>query len=144
MSDHRRLLLFATLPALCVAAIFEICLGHRHDYVGHFLAGYGATLSVTMVWMRALPPIRFEQNAFRGGVAACTCCILLGAAAEATMFRIAKFDELDFCNQNLGAVLAAICATAYIRSSKPRDSDFDYGLIAGICFVGAGGCFAVA
>jgi hypothetical protein len=70
-------------------------------------------------------------------------CIGAGAVAEATFFRIAKFDEIDFCSQSLGAVLAGLAATGF-NANEIKASNYDVGLIAGIVFLGIGGCFAVA
>jgi hypothetical protein len=74
----------------------------------------------------------------------CIACIALGAITESTIFRLAKFDEIDFCNQSLGAVLAGLAAVAYVEDRALRTSEIDLGLIAGIVFLGMGGCFAVA
>jgi hypothetical protein len=134
----------AIIPAVVVGVIFEMFLGHRHDYTGHYAAGYGATFGVAMFWMRIIPAERYLQLANRGIVPLCVGCILLGVVTEATIFRIAKFDEIDFCNQSVGAVLAALCAMAFIGAEKPTESQLSYGLIVGILFLGVGGCFAVA
>lgn len=40
----------------------------------------------------------------------------LGAVAEATIFRLALFDPVDFCNQSLGACLAGSCLVGRPRS----------------------------
>jgi hypothetical protein len=137
-------LLVAIVPALAVGIAFELFLGHRHDYTGHYAAGYGGTFAAAMFWLRTIPAHRFSRVAPRGVVPFCMTSVLLGGFAEATIFRIAKFDEIDFCNQSIGAVLASVCAMAYIRSEKPPQANLDYGMIAGIVFLGAGGCFAVA
>ena len=76
-------------------------------------------------------------------LAVCISCIALGALTEATVFRLAKFDEIDFCSQSLGAVLAGIAAIRFSLHGA-SGKQFDSGLIAGIAFLGAGGCFAVA
>jgi len=132
------------LPAAAIGVFFELYLGHRHDYAGHYLAGYGGSLAAFMLFLRMLPPESFARWSIRGNVPLCLACILLGAITEATIFRIAKFDEVDFCNQSLGAVLAAIVALFFAYTPKPRGLDLDVGLIVGIAFLGAGGCFAVA
>src|SRR5262245_31531691 len=132
----------AIVPAVAAMAAFELFLGHRHDYAGHFLAGYGGTLGAFMFWLRLVPAERFAVWSILGNVPLCTGCIALGTCAEATAFRIAKFDEIDFCNQSLGAVLAAVVAISYASTTKPPAMQFDMGLIIGIVFLGAGGCFA--
>lgn len=139
-----RKLLLATGPALLAGLAFELFLGHRHDYTGHFAAGYGGTLGLIMVWLRVLPAERFGRLSIGSIVPLCLLCIGLGTITEATIFRLAKFDEVDFCNQSLGAVLACAAALAYVGPAKPPERHFDFGLIAGIVFLGAGGCFAVA
>jgi len=137
-------LLNTIVPAATIGVLFECFLHHRHDYAGHFLGGYGATLAVFMIWMRELSSPQFSVWAMRGNFALYVFCILLGVGTEATIFRIAKFDEIDFCNQSLGAVVAALVALSFAGKAKPPVREFDYGLIAGIAFLGAGGCFAVA
>ena len=137
-------LLLAIAPALAIGALFELFLGHRHDYTGHLLAGYGGTLGAFMVWLRQLNGPAFGRWSVRGNVPLCLGCILLGVATEATIFRIAKFDEIDFCNQSLGAVLAALVGLAYAGQRELPGREFDHGLIAAIAFLGAGGCYAVA
>jgi hypothetical protein len=139
-----RLLLLAILPAISGVVIFELFLGHRHDYSGHYVAGYGATFAAAMFGLRILDRSKFQQRATRMLIPFCFACIAGGAIAEATVFRLARFDEIDFCNQSIGAVLATVCASGYIRLQKCADEEYDYGLIAGIAFLGLGGCLAVA
>jgi peptidoglycan biosynthesis protein MviN/MurJ (putative lipid II flippase) len=143
LQSHIRLIL-AVVPALALAVVFEVFLSPRHDYTGHYLAGYGGTLSAYMVWMRLHPSRQIERWGVFSIVPICLCCIALGAVTEATIFRLAKFDELDFCNQSLGAVLAGLAMLSYIQPDSHQASDANWGLIAGILFLGAGGCFAVA
>jgi hypothetical protein len=144
MTANNSRMLLSIVPAIAVGGTFELFLGHRHDYAGHFLAGYGGSLAAYMVWLRMLPPVQFRAWSVTGNVPLCLGCIVLGACAEATIFRLAKFDELDFCNQSLGAVLAALAALSFASGDHAPAHDLDYGLIAGIAFLGAGGCFAVA
>ena len=82
-----------------------------------------------------LPAPAFAKWSVLSNIPACLACILLGACAEATIFRIAKFDELDFCNQSLGAVLAVLVALAIVPTAKPAEFEFDLGLIVGIAFL---------
>lgn len=39
---NRKPLVVAVVPAFVVGIIFEIFIGLRHDYTGHYAAGYGA------------------------------------------------------------------------------------------------------
>ncbi|MGI8978231.1 MAG: hypothetical protein ACR2FY_03295 [Pirellulaceae bacterium] len=144
MPSQAALLLVTILPATAAGAVFEYFLGHRHDYTGHFLAGYGGTLGAMMVWLRTVPERRYAVLSTWGIVPMCVVCILLGAIFEATIFRLAKFDEVDFCNQSLGAVFAAAAALVLVHDPKPQVQLMDFGLIVGIVFLGAGGIYAVA
>ena len=137
-------LLITIVPAVAVGVVFEVLLGHRHDYTGHFLAGYGASLGLMMFTLRQLPAERFAAWSAGAIVLLTLVCILLGVGTELTIFRIGKFDEIDFCNQSLGAVLAGIAALVYCSAIQPSAGEFDRGLIAGIAFLGAGGVYAVA
>jgi hypothetical protein len=138
------ILSIAVIPVLAVGILYETFLGHRHDYTGHFAAGYGGTLGATMVMFRVQSAEQFTRSAQWSVVLMCVACILLGAVAEATAFRIAKFDEIDFCNQSIGAVLASMATLALVGQTKPPDKILDTGLISAIAILGVGGCFAVA
>jgi hypothetical protein len=137
-------LLATLLPAAVAGTLYEYFLGHRHDYTGHFLAGYGGTLGALMVGLRALPARRYAGLSTWSIVPICIACIGLGAIFEATIFRLAKFDEVDFCNQSLGAVIAAAASLWLADSQKPPVQLMDLGLIVGIVILGAGGVYAVA
>jgi hypothetical protein len=131
-------------PALAAGVLFEIFLGHRHDYAGHFLAGYGASLGLLMCSLWLLPAAKYPAWNTAVIVPLTLVCILLGVGTELTIFRIAKFDEIDFCNQSLGAVLAGIAALAYGGRSAPLASEILWALIVSIAFLGAGGVYALA
>ena len=79
-----------------------LLISHRSDYLGHYLAGYGASLVCIWLAWRIVPrqPIAI--------LAATVVCVLLGFGAESTVFRIASFDLLDFYSQSLGAVFAGL------------------------------------
>lgn len=139
-----RYLATAIVPALLIGGLFELFLGHRHDYTGHYAAGYGGTLGALMVWLKGIDRERFLQSGLRSIVPVCLACILLGVFTEATAFRIAKFDEVDFCNQSLGAVLAGLVAVAFITDPRPPDSKFDQTVVVAVVFLSLGGVFAVA
>ncbi len=136
--------LVTAVPAVAAGVLYELYLGHRHDYVGHFAAGYGGTLSAMMVVFGMLSKERFARWSTWGVVPMCLACILLGGIAEATAFRVAKFDEIDFCNQSIGAVLAGISALAVVGRTQPADKTLSTGIIVGIIFLSVGACFAVA
>jgi hypothetical protein len=125
----RQLLLVSVLPVALTGLVFEWFLGHRHDYTGHYLAGFGASFAAVMLWLKTRPTDRFQKDAVRWVVPICLGCIAGGGITEATIFRIAKFDEIDFSNQSLGAVLALLCASSYVRHIKPSDEFFDRGLV---------------
>lgn len=79
-------------------------LGHRLDYAGHHAAGAGAT-------MLLLAPVCAVRVPRRDGViiGLVVTAIVMGIGTEATIFRLAIFDGVDFVNQSLGAVFAGIC-----------------------------------
>ena len=131
------------MPATVVGIIMEVFLQPRHDYVGHFLAGYGATLVACIVGLRGPRGGRLAASSEVTVLLMTLACVAIGAMAEATFFRIAKFDEIDFCSQSLGATLAGIAAVAYVSPKTPA-FDFDWAIVIGIMLLGAGGCFAVA
>jgi len=134
--------LAAILPAAAVSLLYLLLLGHRHDYLGHYAAGYGASFAALAVWLRSLSRAKFESLAPRSILPGCVLCILAGAITEATIFRLARFDEIDFCNQSLGAVMAGIAALTLVREPRPADREFDIATITGIAYLGIGGWFA--
>lgn len=137
-------LLVILLPPLVVGIAYDHWLGHRSDYLGHFLAGFGGTLGAVAVALALLSMALTEGNGTRprtrplatrspggetrNGVLADSrlagwitfgvvlACIGLGAIFEETLYRVAKWDEVDFCNQSLGAVLAGLAALASFRN----------------------------
>ncbi len=66
-------------------------------------------------------------------------CIAVGAVEEATTFRLAKFDEVDFFNQSLGAVLAGL---SLLRGEEERQPPFLALFALSILFLGAGFYYA--
>ncbi len=119
-------------------------LGHRRDYLGHYAAGYGGTLSAIAIVLAAIPATRFEQQASLAVVPCTLLCIAAGTVTEATVFRLAKFDEIDYCNQNLGAVLAGLVAMHIAHGAKPPDVAFRCVIAIGAVFLMIGGYFAVS
>ena len=130
------------LPSTIVCAGYETFLGHRHDYVGHYAAGYGGTLVAILAYFWRLPEEHFRRGASGAILQLCFGCIALGALAESTVFRLAKFDEIDFCNQSLGAVLAAIVSLVFGCEAKPSAMLLKAGLVVGLAFLIVGGIFA--
>lgn len=109
--------LVAAPVALAVA--FYAFLGHRTDYLGHYLAGYAGTLGAGIVALAAIP-----EGAFRRWAAAVLVAVVLGAIAlggwfESTIYRLARFDEVDFCNQSLGAALAGLGLLSLAAAGRP-------------------------
>ena len=116
----QRSLLLTILPAALVALAFGVFFVERRDYLGHFAAGYGATLGLFLLVAAALPRDRFTRWLAWLALPVTAVAIALGAVCETTMFRLAKFDEVDFCNQSLGAVLAILACLAALPA-KPSD-----------------------
>lgn len=77
--------------------LFGLVLAYRPDYLGHMLAGYGGTLFLLSIFAWRRRRLGWE-------VAVITMLAIgLGAGTEATIFRLAIFDPVDFVNQSLGA-----------------------------------------
>lgn len=137
--------LVLVLPPLVVGFAYDKFLGHRSDYLGHFLAGFGGTLGAVAVILGLLsvavastgaeapltrPSARLlsPRSGTRGTALAAygprgwtvlivvLACIGLGAIFEEKLYHLAKWDEVDFCNQSMGAVLAGLAALASQRS----------------------------
>ena len=104
----RRTVLTTCISGLVTCAAFLYFLGHRTDYVGHYSAGFGGTLIAIGIGVGLvssdIDPARLSRIVLLLLVGA----IGLGAVFEATVFRIAVFDPVDFYNQSLGATIAAI------------------------------------
>lgn len=115
--------------------VFVTLLGHRSDYAGHFLAGYGGTLLLLAV------PLASLRDVLRLEVLACVVVAIgLGAALEATVFRLAIFDPVDFANQSLGAVLAGLTVLDRRPSLVAGGAAFALALV----FLSVGAAFAFA
>ncbi len=152
-------LLALLLPPIVVGFTYFQFLGHRSDYLGHFLAGFGGTLGAValslallsmmlmgdgteypLTWPSAAQSPRSgarcraqpsHGQAGRTVVIVVLACIGLGAIFEETLYHIAKWDEVDFCNQSLGAVLAGLAALASrAQSGMPPHPAFGYPLAA--------------
>jgi len=102
---------------------FVALLGERSDYAGHFIAGYGGTLGLAGLPLATLgPPLRREP------LLLALVAIAIGAILEATVFRIAQFDPVDFFNQSLGAALAGIAVLGRPRAVLPALAAFLFAL----------------
>ena len=104
---------------LALAIAYHELLGHRSDYLGHYLAGCGGTLLVIACLLLVLPDVLYGRIAPLTIVLLAVAAIGVGGMFEATIYRIAKFDEVDFCNQSLGAVLAALGVLLAAGRTKP-------------------------
>lgn len=98
----------AAAAVIAAALLYYALFNYRLDYVGHMLAGFGGTLGILSVLL-------FGRSRRLGwsAVVVTIVAIQLGAVAEASVFRIAIFDPVDFVNQSLGACLA--CAAVIGR-----------------------------
>ena len=80
--------------------------GRRNDYPGHFIAGFAGQLTllvaVGLLTRRTLQGWALISLAIAIGV---------GTVTEATIFRLAIFDPVDFFNQSLGATIATAAVT---------------------------------
>lgn len=135
--------LMSTVPAVVVALLFYFLLGHRRDYLGHYAAGYGGTLGFIAVVLAAIPQARFGRLAVLAVVPCTVLCIAGGTLTELTVFRLAKFDEIDYCNQNLGAILAGLATMRIAGNAKPSDSVLRAVISIGLLFLIAGVYFAL-
>jgi hypothetical protein len=137
-----RAMLLLVLPPLFVALLYETLLGHRPDYQGHYLAGFGGTLGAIVLPAALVPRRWFADGVPLLAAIVCPACIGLGTYFELTIFRLARFDEVDFCNQSLGAALAALVAVVALGRGKPGVTAFITGLAVGAAFLGAGFYYA--
>jgi hypothetical protein len=104
---------------------FLVLTPDRLDYPGHYLAGFGGTLGLL-----ALPLASLKDRLGWEVVAAVAIAVALGAVLEATVFRFAIFDPVDFANQSLGACLAGACVAGE-RASLGRAGTA--GAVAVVC-----------
>jgi hypothetical protein len=136
-------LIVSIVPAFVVSLLFYVLLGHRRDYLGHYAAGYGGTLCAITIVLAAIPARLYGRVACSTVLPSTILWIAAGAVAEATVFRLAKFDQVDFCNQSLGAVLAGLAAIYIAGDLKPTDAALRSVLAAGAVFLISGAYFAV-
>lgn len=140
----KRSILFVLLPACSVALFYLLFLGHRSDYAGHYMAGFGGTLFAIMA---SVEIGRGQGRQPSLGILVLTIfliCLGFGTLLEATTFRLAKFDEVDYCNQSFGAVLAALSSLAVLPDSGDLRPVIGPSLFIGITFIIAGFIYAFA
>lgn len=109
VSNMKRLLISVVIGG----SAYAFFLGHRTDYLGHYLAGFGG-----MLLLLAVPRVFWKRPLGWIVPALFILAITFGAVAEATVFRIAIFDPVDFCNQSLGACIAGSCVVGQERSVR--------------------------
>lgn len=101
------------------AAVYLGLLGYRTDAAGHALAGLGGTLLLLGALLAAArAPVGWSV------VGAVLLAVAGGVVTEATIFKLAVFDMVDFANQSIGACLAGLCALG--RCGK-GDANVAYG-----------------
>lgn len=93
---------------------YSLLFGFRTDYSGHYIAGFGAVMVLIAMGWRPVP--------------AALGLIAFGVLTEATVFRLAIFDPVDFNNQSLGAALAALCLAGQV---SPK-SKIPLGILGGL------------
>lgn len=121
----------ATIIGVAVmAALMFAAFPYRADYTGHFLAGAGATLLLL-----ALVAASVEKPQPWLVVGVCLGAVGAGAAAEATVFRLAAYDWVDFSVQSMGAVLVT---APFLEAGARRQPSSAMGLAAFAMLVGAG------
>lgn len=136
--------LFHFAPALLIAAFYLLFLGHRSDYAGHYMAGFGGTLFAIMACAEI--GRERERHVSNGPLVAIVflSCVVFGTLLEATTFRLAKFDEVDYCSQNLGAAVAALSSLGMLPESGADRSVIGSSLFVGMIFLIAGFFYAFA
>ena len=138
----KRTLLLILFPALLLAILYILSLGHRSDYAGHYMAGFGGTLFWIMAGFHIL---RDKQEPMSTGslvLVITLACIAFGTLLEATTFRLAKFDEVDYFNQNLGAILAGCSSIAALPETGVDSPVILPSMIIAMLFLAAGFVYA--
>lgn len=100
-NPRRDVIVPTALVATMVGLAYAVAFAHRSDYMGHYLAGFGATL----VLLSALS-LRTLDNRLVAGVVVFS--VLCGVVAERTVFRSSIADPVDVGNQTVGAAFAGI------------------------------------
>lgn len=139
----RYAMFYGGVPFAIVSGLFLFALGNRSDYLGHYAAGYGGTLCAAAMVLVLMAKTTFSHRAYAIGT--CTLlCIAAGAVAEATVFRLAKFDEIDFFNQSLGAVMAGLVVLRLTRIPTVGDATLWAVVTLGVVAMILGVYFAFA
>lgn len=98
------------LTAVVLGIGYRVVLEYRLDYLGHFAAGFGATLALLAFVLAMFDRPRWAV------VVVVAAAITVGWVTEATIFRFAIFDPVDFANQSLGACIAGAGVVGRPRS----------------------------
>ena len=128
----RPALTVSSVLVLVTAVAYGVLFPDRLDYVGHFLAGAGGTFWLLAVVVEAEPRSRWSV------VVGIASAVLLGALAEATVFRLAEFDPVDLANQSLGAVLVGLG----MLDGRPHDRSAGVAGVLGLVFLVTGFAYA--
>ena len=125
----------AMLAAAATGSAYGVLLSYRSDYLGHYLAGVGATLMLLCALAaRGKKPLGWDA------VGVTFVSIALGFVTESTIFRLGLFDPVDFCNQSLGACVACGC---FIGTSPHKTDLVRVGAVS-VILIAAGFVFAFA
>lgn len=136
-AEARRILLVGGVLG-GVALAYLLALRHRTDYPGHLLAGYGATLGAVGL-LALLLPARARGPAFAPVVVTATLlCAAGGAVLEGSVFRIARFDPVDFYNQTLGAALAGLSLLVAAPAGRVPPATAAFGALVSVAATAAG------
>jgi hypothetical protein len=120
---------------LITGIAYALTFPDRTDYLGHFLAGFGATLgllSLVYTFSTGARPLAI--------VVGVLVAVAMGWGTEETVFKLAIFDPVDFFNQSLGAVLAG----AVVLGDRGRAVTGLWALSIGFMVLIAGFYFAFA
>lgn len=106
------------------------------------MAGLGGTLIAIVGAHRLLADHPDPPPLTRIILLVCLGSIAVGTFTELTMFRLAKFDEVDYFNQNIGAVLASLSCLSVLPEPGETAPSLTYVILIGVCFLLAGFFYA--
>lgn len=144
LDSMRSVYLYVLSPALLLAVAYIVFLGDRTDYAGHFMAGFGGTLFWIMAIFHAQQDSRLKLSPGPLVTLIVPACIVFGTLLEATTFRLAKFDEVDYFNQNLGAIMAGISSLVVLTDPDTGSAAVLPSMIIAAIFLFAGFVYAFA